>query len=125
MDELDVTSEGGDGVKKKEKEPLARRVMKVALAVVTWIVLAFVAAIITAFVRGIPQRGIWGTLLALWYRLPEDRHWWSNFLDVVILVVSLVVAVRIIYPPKDLDDDQEGESSGSRQEDTAPDLPIR
>ena len=81
--------------------------MRVALTVVIWLLLAVVAAIITAFVRDIPQLGLKGSVSAIWDTgptTPLDRRWWATFMDWVILLASLIVAVRIVYPPKDLDD---------------------
>src|SRR5262245_56277966 len=97
---------GGDGV--ENQESMMQKLWRVAGTVLLWLALAVVAAIITAFVRDIPQLGLKGSLEAIWDNQlttpPVDRRWWAHFMDWVILVVSLIVAVRIMYPPKDLHD---------------------
>jgi hypothetical protein len=96
-----------------------------------WFVLAFVAAVIAALVPSVRpcfQVGLMPCMVAVFTLQPaplpapasatsqpannqtvgdgsSDRPSWAtpNFMDWVILLASLIVAVRIMYPPEDLD----------------------
>jgi hypothetical protein len=118
---------GGDGV--EQQQSVGQRATRVAMTVVIWLVLAAAAAIVTAFVRDIPQLGLKGSFDAVWdtgLTAPADRRWWANIMDWVILLVSLVVAVRVVYPPEDLSDvPKPAGPSGAVQENAAADYPIR
>lgn len=113
---------------KTPKEKVHRALKTLGL----WFVLAFVAAVIAALVPSVRpcfQVGLAPCMVAIFTLQPappsapasagsqptnnqtvgqgsNDRPSWAkpNFMDWVILLASLIVAVRIMYPPKDLDD---------------------
>ena len=134
---------GGGGVENQQtlkpvkvpetsKEKINRALKTLGL----WFVFAFVAALIAALVpsvRSCIQVGLNPCMVAIFTSpqaaapssanrenqpgqpVGQDRPSWAkaNFMDWVILLVSLIVAVRIMYPPKDLDDSFGGTAPGS------------
>ena len=93
--------------KPKGKEAWWRKVGRVLVTLLIWLALALAAAVIVALIPSVRpcfQRGLDACRTAITQGFPVERSvlWLNTLMDWVILLVSLIVAVRIMYPPEDL-----------------------
>jgi uncharacterized membrane protein len=106
---------GGDGVAKQDSSKVARVFKTVGI----WLLLALAAAAIAAVVQLVPlclRAGVNGCGKAIREGFPgagDPVTWARSLLNLVILVASLAVAVRIMYPPKDLEESDVAAASGN------------